>query len=258
MMKLLSIEFKKISSYSTFWVFASLYACLLVLLFLGIATFKLPGMPPTTAANANPYFIFPNLWHTLSYTAGWFNLLLGVLMVILITNEFTFRTVRQNIIDGWTVNDFVLAKILLSLVLAICTTIYVFLIGIVYGLIATPSNSLSNVFGQVSFLLAYFVQSMAYLCFALFMGILFRKAGMGIIFFLLYTILIERIIGWVLPNNISDYLPFHTISHLIDFPVQIIGMPVQDSPLGIHFLFALLYSSIFIAASWLLLKKRDN
>ncbi len=256
MMKLLSIEFKKVLSYSAFWVFISLYAALLLLVFLAFATFKMPGMP-SNMPTSNPLFIFPALWHTLTYVAGWFNLLFGVLIVILITNEFTFRTVRQNIIDGWSVNQFVSAKVLLLVFLALAATIYVFLIGIVYGLIASPSKTGADIFGQMDFVLAYFVQALGYFSFALFMGTLFKKAGMGIIFFLLYTKIIEFLIGLPLPDKIENCLPFHSMSKLISFPIEIPGMSVDTSPLGIQFGFALFYSCLFILGTWLLLKKRD-
>jgi ABC-2 type transport system permease protein len=258
MKKLLSIEFKKIFSYSAFWIFVSLYTALFVLVFFAVAGFKLqgpPGMPSLIS-----YYTFPDIWHTITYIAGWFNLLLGVLIVILITNEFTFRTVRQNIIDGWSVNEFLSAKIVLLVFLAVCTTVFVFIVGMIYGLFSTPSIITPTIiFGQISFVLAYFVQTLAYLCFALFMGTLFKKAGMGIIFFLLYSKIVEPLSGLALPSYIYDYMPFHTISSLIEFPwLKSLGLAVRNSPLGIHFFFAILYSAGFIAATWLLLKKRDN
>lgn len=259
MMKLLSIELKKIKTYPTFWIFIGLYVLLVLMVFCAIPSIKLNGI--ASALSLKSYYTFPDIWHTLTYIAGLFNLLLGILVIILITNEFTFRTVRQNIIDGWSVNNFLFAKINLLVLLAFSTTIFVFIVGIVYGLIESSSTDTASVFKEINFILAYFVQALAYLCFALFMGTLFKKAGMGIIFFLVYSKIVEPIIGWRLPAGIKDYLPFHNISNLIDFPaIKIAGMTVynSESPLGIHFFFTLLYSLIFIFATYLLLTKRDN
>ena len=256
-MRLLNTELRKILSYPTFWVFVILYTLLVLAIFCSIPAIRLPG--PGMMFNLKSYYTFPDIWHTLTYLAGWFNLLLGVLVVILITNEFTFRTVRQNIIDGWTVNEFLSAKVLLMVFMSVCSTAFVFLLGLVYGLFASASISFTAIFNESSFVLAYFVQSLAYLCFALFMGTLFKKAGMGIIFFLLYSKIVEPLMSWPLPDYISDYLPFHTISKLISNPaLQLAGMGEGNSPLGIHFIFAILYSSIFIFATYLLLTKRDN
>jgi len=256
-MKLLSIELKKITSYPTFWVFAVLYLFMVLVVFMVIPSIKLNL--PMWNLSLTSYYTFPDIWHTLTYIAGFFNLLLGVLVVILVTNEFTFRTLRQNIIDGWTVNDVLSAKVYLLIFLSICTTVFVFLLGLIYGLFASPSFEASSIFAQISFVVAYFVQALAYLCFALLMGTLLKKAGIGIIFFLLYSKIIEPLIGWKLPHEISDYLPFHNISSLIDNPAfKLVGVDVSTSPLGIHFVFTLLYSVIFILGSYLLLKKRDN
>jgi len=259
MIKLLSIELKKIIPYPTFWIFAGLYVMMVLLVFCVIPSIHLPG-GPSSLLSVKSYYTFPDIWHTLTYIAGFFNLLLGVLVVILITNEFNFRTARQNIIDGWSVVNFITAKIILIVFLAICTTVFVFLLGMIYGLIASPSMDTTSIFSEISFILAYFVQALAYLCFALFMGALFKKAGIGIIFFMLYSKIIEPLIGWKLPKAISDYLPFHNISSLIDNPAfKLVGISVQNSsPLDIHFLFTLIYSCIFLIATYLLFTKRDN
>jgi ABC-2 type transport system permease protein len=259
MKKLLSIELKKIAPYPTFWIFAGLYVLLVSLSFWFVATVKLNG--PFSMLQTTEYYTFPGIWHMLTYIAGLFNLLLGVLVVLLVTNEFTFRTVRQNVIDGWSVTSFLTAKIILLVFLALCTTIFVFLFGLIYGLIKTSPLDTGSIFTQTNYILAYLVQALAYLCFALFMGTLFRKAGVGIIFFLVYSKIVEPLISWKLPNAISDYLPFHNISKLIDIPAIKLGELTiyhSDSPLGIHFILTLVYSAGFVFATYLLLTKRDK
>ena len=44
---------------------------------------------------------------------SWFNLLIGMLLVILVCNEFSFKTFRQHVIDGNSKADFIVSKILL-------------------------------------------------------------------------------------------------------------------------------------------------
>src|ERR1700733_10125075 len=103
MMKRLSIELKKIMPYPPFWIFIGLYVLLTLMVFCSLPFIKFTG--PASALTLKTYYTFPDIWHTLTYIAGLFNLLLGVLVIILITNEFNFRTVRQNIIDGWSISD---------------------------------------------------------------------------------------------------------------------------------------------------------
>lgn len=256
MKKLLSIELKKIIPYTTFWIMMGIYVVLLFFIFYFVHQVHFGGAG--AAFSLQSYYTFPDLWHTLTYIAGFFNLLLGMLVIILITNEFTFRTVRQNVIDGLSKSNFLVAKLFLILVIALMATLSVFIIGMINGSMQTPDMSASSVFAESDFILAYFVQAIAYMCFALFIGTLVKKAGLAIGVFILYSKIAEPLIGWKLPNGISDYLPFHTISELIQNPaLKLVGISVRESPLGIHFAFALAYSCLFAIGTFLLLTKRD-
>ena len=256
MKKLLAIEMKKVVPYVTFWIMLGIYAFLLFFVFFVLHQIKMGGNLSFFSLQA--YYTFPELWHTLSYIASFFNLLLGMLIIILITNEFTFRTVRQNVIDGLSKMDFLVSKLLLILVIAVAATVLVFIIGMINGLMETDSLTSSIIFEKIDFVLAYFVQAIGYMCFALFVGTLVKKSGLAIGLFLLYSKIVEPLIGWKLPNEISDYLPFHNISGLISNPAfKLIGMSVPESPVGIHFVFTLIYSAAFLGGTYLLMTKRD-
>ena len=256
MMKLLSIELRKVLTYATFWIMLGIYVVMLFMAFFFLKSIKLNG--PLAFFNLQQYYQFPLLWHTLTYVASFFTLLLGILVIILATNEFTFRTVRQNIIDGFSKVDFLSAKLYLIITIALFATLIVFITGIINGLITTDNLNSSIFFDKIAFVLAYFVQAIAYMCFALFVGTLVKKAGLAIGLFLLYSKIVEPLAGWKMPDSISNYLPFHTISGLIQNPAfKLIGIQVPESPLGIHFAFALIYSALFIAGTYLLMTKRD-
>jgi len=256
MKKLISIELKKILPYPTFWIMLGIYVVLLFLLFFFLHELKLGG--PLSLFSLESYYTFPKLWHTLTYLASLFNLLLGTLIIILITNEFTFRTARQNVIDGLSKADFLIAKLLLILGIALFATLFVFIIGMINGVMETQNLTSSMIFEKIDFVFAYFVQAIAYMCFALFVGTLVKKSGLAIGIFFLYSKIVEPLIEWKLPSQISDYLPFHTISSLIQNPVlKLVGMNVGESPLGIHFGFTLFYSAVFLVGTYLLITKRD-
>ncbi len=68
--------------------------------------------PTGFIASSSPYD-FAHTWQTTSYVGGWLLLLPGLLLILLITNEFSFRTHRQNIIDGWARKDFYNVKLAL-------------------------------------------------------------------------------------------------------------------------------------------------
>lgn len=256
MKKLISIELKKISPYPTFWIMLGIYMVLLFLMFFFLRSLKPAG--PLAFLNLDSFYSFPMLWHSLTYVASFFTLLLGILVIILITNEFSFRTVRQNIIDGLSKADFMLAKVYLIIFIALFATFVVFVTGIINGLIVTENLQSSMIYEKMDFLPAYFIQAIAYMCFALFIGTLVRKAGLAIGVFILYSKIIEPLAGWKMPSSISDYLPFHTISSLIQLPsVKLLGITNPESPLGIHFGFTLFYSAVFLSGTYLLLTKSD-
>src|SRR5688500_12038924 len=59
----------------------------------------------------NP-FEFPEVWHTVAFASSIFVFIPAVLIIMFITNEYNFRTHRQNVIDGWSRNQFMAAKII--------------------------------------------------------------------------------------------------------------------------------------------------
>jgi ABC-2 type transport system permease protein len=48
----------------------------------------------------NP-FAFPQTFHTTAYLSSFFTFIPAIVVIMMITNEYMFKTHRQNIIDGW-------------------------------------------------------------------------------------------------------------------------------------------------------------
>ena len=109
MLDLLKIEYKKLIPYSTFWVIFGLFFLFTPIVFYGVGQIKIDILPIDFATMYN----FPAVWNNITYIASWFNLLIGMLFVILICNEFSFKTFRQHVIDGHSKADFIISKILL-------------------------------------------------------------------------------------------------------------------------------------------------
>ncbi|MBK8090248.1 MAG: ABC transporter permease subunit [Chitinophagaceae bacterium] len=59
----------------------------------------------------NP-FEFPEVFRTTAFASSLFVLIPAILVIMLITNEYTYKTNRQNVIDGWSRNEFLIAKFL--------------------------------------------------------------------------------------------------------------------------------------------------
>jgi hypothetical protein len=122
MLDLLKIEYKKLIPYSTFWVIFGLFFLFTPIVFYGFGQVKIDAFPIDFAT----MYKFPNVWNNITYIASWFNLLIGMLLVILICNEFSFKTYRQQVIDGHSKADFIISKILLMSSFSLLSTLYFF------------------------------------------------------------------------------------------------------------------------------------
>ena len=59
-----------------------------------------------------PLYHFPDIWQNLTYISTYFQPILAIIVIISLTNEFSFKTIRQNIIDGFDRKDFLVSKLL--------------------------------------------------------------------------------------------------------------------------------------------------
>lgn len=256
MIKLVKIELQKILAYKTFWIFSILYSVFLLLLFTSFGGVKMNINAKNTAMGM--IYNFPDLWHNLTYLAGWFNILLYMFVILLVTNEFMFKTLRQNIIDGLSKFEVIISKLIVIFLFSLASTLFLIIIAIITGFTLSEKTSADVIFEKTGFLLAFFVQSFGYMTFALFISIIFRRQGLAIIFFLIYAVIIENIIALKLPENISLYLPLETFNNLIKSPfTKIVGGFVPQFPETNFFIASLVYIILFSGASYLVLDKSD-
>ena len=227
MLHLLKIDLKKMASYRTFWVVCGLY-------FLTLGFGAASGMELLKAL-ANlfdsfgeklnidriPLYHFPDVWMNLIWFGGLLKVVLAIMVVISITNEFTYRTLRQNIIDGLSRPEFLISKILTNVLLSFMSVAMIFLIGLVTGMIYSPSIEMNKIFTDLEFFLAYFLEIFFFLSYALMLGILIQRSGLTIIFLLL-----SQMIELIITANLDDYVPgvipyfpMRSIWNLIDFPL---------------------------------------
>src|SRR5579872_6832208 len=103
-------------------------------------------------------FAFPDAWQTISYNSAPFLLILPALLIItLTTNEFTFRTHRQNIIDGWNRKQFVTVKLVELVILAAICTLVVGITTLLFGLVANSLPPGQAIWQDSRYLFFYFV-----------------------------------------------------------------------------------------------------
>ena len=256
MIKLLQIEYKKLLTYTTFWVIFGLFFVFTPIVFYGAGQIKIDGFAIDFATMYN----FPDVWNNITYIGSWFNLLIGMLLVILVCNEFAFKTFRQNVIDGNSKADFIISKILLMTSFALISTTYLFLLGVIFGFSTGGGDFLVD----IKYLLIYFIQALGYMSVGLIIAVLIRSAALSIITFIC-SILAESIIRLLVPDGIDQYFPMKIISNLTPIPTpkgfMVAEMKNAVLPdvmtLNTTLITAVIYVFAFWGISYVILTKKD-
>ncbi len=232
MLKLLKIEWMKIRSYKVFLVFSILYAVALLLvmyLFFEVfqnltSDFRENAMTNSFVEAYNP-FKFPSLWTNAGFFLGMLIYFPAIIIITFCVNEFTFKTHRQNIIDGWSRTEFLTSKLLLIL----CFSVVITLLYILGVLLFSSFANIKFSFDGAEGIARFFLQTFYYLLVAFLCAILFRKSGIAIIVFLLYAIVLENILLGVLNNYFTPtgyFLPLQVVDSLT--PLHILKTDEND------------------------------
>ncbi|MCK9423285.1 MAG: ABC transporter permease [Bacteroidales bacterium] len=275
MIKLLKIEFKKIRTYKIFWILAGLY---FVFLAAGIAMaeFILNNMVdsmnkhlPIPVPHVNIYF-FPDVWQNITFFASIRYILIfpAIIMIILISNEFTFKTVRQNVINGLSKAEFILSKLYIILMISVILTIFLSIGAFIIGISHTSELSTKLIFEKAPFILGFFITILTLQIYGFFFGFIFRNTGLAIALFTLYTFIAEPVLYYflkspiVFKNDISTYLPINAILRVNEYPAipvlkKLMGLNLQESITFGSCMLPLFYSAIMIGLVFWTMKKKD-
>lgn len=266
--KLLSIEMRKIGTYRLFWALILVLAAGLAGAFWGVESFL---QEVTSEARQNSpipipsisLYTFPGIWHNLSYMAGSrvFLLFPAFVIVLLVTNEYTFRTLRQNVIDGLSRDQLVVSKIVFVALLAFFLSLFVAINGLLLGMIHTPVDEWATMLSKSWFLLAYFLEVFGFSMLALMIGFLVQRSifALGILF--VYAVIAEPIAVHYSPEWLKPFLPVNAISHLVELPnsglMRIFGIHFKEYIDIQDVLVTLTWSAIFAGVSIWVIRKRD-
>jgi ABC-type transport system involved in multi-copper enzyme maturation permease subunit len=277
MKRLLSIELQKIWMNKASRVLTLTYFILLSFIAL-IASIKFNiGFFKLHLAEMG-VFNFPFIWHFNTYIAAWLKFFLAIVIVSMMANEYSYGTLKQNLIDGMSKKEFILSKFLTVLAFAFASTVYVFVMSLLLGYSFSSSTEMSIVFSKMEYLLAFFVKLVGFFSFCLFLGILVKRSAFALGFLLVWNI-IEGIAKGILsftvfPENniaaaITQFFPLESMSNLIVEPfsrlslIKTIGtqIGVDDvKDFNVHFssiLIVVAWSLLFTLFSYKLLKNRD-
>jgi len=277
MKRLLSIELQKIWKNKASRVLTLTYFILLTFIAL-IASIKFDlGVFKLHLAEMG-IFNFPFIWHFNTYIAAILKLFLAIVIVSMMANEYSYGTLKQNLIDGMSKKEFILSKFLTILLFALVSTIFIFLLSLILGFSFSSYTEIGIVFSDLDYLLGYFIKLIGFFSFCLFLGILVKRSAFALGFLLVWNI-IEAIAKGILtykifPDSkiaayITQFFPLESMSNLIVEPfsrlsvVKSIGTQIGIENIkdyGVHFysiLIVLAWILIFNLLSYRLLKNRD-
>ncbi len=274
MKKLLKNELTKTLNYASFKVLMTLHFVLFLLVIIIASKIDI-AVPGFSMRNL---FRFPDVWATFAWIASWFNILLAIMVIVLVGNEFSFRTFRQQVINGLSVDDLVIGKGIVIFLIALYSLLLVFLLGSVFGIMFSHNFEFADLFSKSYLLAVYFIQAVGYMIIGMLFAVIFRNNSLSIIMFLLYFIFIEPIIRRFFSPEVRQFFPVKIISHLTpppevlaiasektiensagttSFDFESIGLIPHQLSLFITLLLAIGFIALFVFIIFWVMRKRD-
>jgi len=260
MLRLLNIEWKKLWPYRAFrLLFAAFFLLLVLSLLIGRS---LKGDGNEEINDLFRILDLPNIWNYYLFIATILNIVLGIIVIFVVTNEFSYKTIRQNLIDSMTRGEIYISKLFLVLILTTLSTVVVFLSGIAAGFIYNPGSDLAAVLERSTMTGGYFVACLGTLSLALLIGVLLKRSGLATILFILFIFPIDVILNQgVLKGCCEEYMPVSVLfTGLINFPTKMIQSFGEEAQTKIELMPLLVgfgYIILFNIGTYMLINRRD-
>lgn len=277
MLRLLSIELHKLKYNKSAKVISIVYFILITFIAL-IASIEFKFGDFNFRIADQGIFNFPFIWHFNTWIASILKLFLAIVIVSMMANEYSNRTLKQNLIDGLSKKEFVISKFLTVVLFSFVSTLFVFIVSLILGLIFSDYNEIEIIFSDTEYLFAYFINLVGFFSFCLFIGILVKKSAFALGCLLIWSIIEGIIYGFLkwemfrdtnLVDNIMQLFPLASMSNLIKEPFSRLGAvqsaasqlgEALDKDYSVQFitvLIVLIWTCLFVFGSYAILKKRD-
>ena len=279
MFRLLFIEFHKLRYSKASKVLIIIYFGLLTSIAL-IAAVKIPFFGKTIHLAEQGIFNFPYIWHFNTYVAASLKFFLLLVIVSMMSNEYSNKTLKQNLIDGLSKKEFILSKFYTVISFALISTLFVFIISLLLGLFYSDYNEFAIITFHLEYLIAFFIKLVGFFSFGLFLGILVKRSAFAIGAIVIWWIG-EKVI-WLIAlwcfrtsneamtkaSEVIQWLPLEAMSNLIKEPGSKLGVvKTIASQMGefkknydVEFLdisIVSVWTFLLIFGAFVLLKKRD-
>ena len=218
-------------------------------------------------------FNFPIVWHITTYFSALFKFFFAIVVVSMIGNEYSNKTLKQNLIDGLSKREFILSKFYTIVFFSIISTVIIFILSLVLGLLYSSYNEISIIVREIEFLPAYFLKLLGFFSFCLFLGVLTKRSAFALAFLFVDFILEWIVFGLIvwksnveMATKIQNFFPLTAMSNLIKQPFQRVAMSKfpEKNDLGYDYavyldssIIVILWIAIFILSAYYMIKKRD-
>ena len=279
MLRLLSIEFHKLRYNKASKILSIIYFALLLSIAL-IATIKFEFGDFKLHLADQGIFNFPYIWHFNTYMAAILKFFLLLVIVSMTSNEYSYQTLKQNLIDGLSKKEFILSKFYTVIAFALISTLFVFVVSLTLGILYSDYNEFSIIISDLEYLFAFFIKLVGFFSMGLFFGILVKRSAFAVGAIFVWLILENIFKGYLFwsfkdaesssksVDFIMQFLPGEAISNLIKEPFSRLGaVKTFANTMGKTFgkaeiemsaiLIVSVWTLIFIYLSYALLKKRD-
>lgn len=223
-------------------------------------------------------FNFPFIWHFNSYIAAVLKLFLAIVIVSMMANEYSNRTLKQNLIDGLSKREFIVSKFLTVVLFSLISTLFLFVVSLILGFSFSDYTEIGIVFSDMEYLFAYFIKLLGFFAFCMFVGILIKRSAFALGFLFIWWIfenILNGLLTWKIfrdsniAENIMQFFPLASMSNLVVEPFSRLGF-IQtaadqigselNKDYGVHWyqlLIVIAWTFIFLYLSFYLLKRRD-
>lgn len=268
---LLRIEWLKAVKRRAFWVAVAALA----------AFTALPAIQMVRNARSDPNagFALPESWpEVLGTAAGIGPLFIGVLMILLVAPEFSWRTARQNVIDGLSKERFYAGKVMLLAGLVLLVMAAMVLIGVGGAMLSPGAGGPGFVrSSDIGYMIGLALGMLLFGSAGLMLSMHLHSSGAALGILFLYLFVEEGVARLMLGtgreslSGVAEFLPFNVVEDLGDdlvhYPEVLNEVNADRAERGlaslefldVEFLAvaALAYSAFFLGLSLLNMRRRD-
>jgi ABC-2 type transport system permease protein len=278
MLRLLSIELDKIKRNKAAKVITIVYGSLILGISL-IASYEFDFAGINFRIADQGIFNFPFIWHFNAFMASWLKIFFAIVIVSIVANEYSYNTLKQNLIDGLSKKEFVASKFLAVVLFSVISSLFLFIVSMTLGLVFSDFTEIGIIFSDLQYMVGYFIKLITFFSFCMFLGIWIKRSAFALGFLGVWQVfegMIYIFFSWLknkkdidLIDNVYNLLPLNAMSDLIVEPFTRLGaVQTLASQVGESFdksydvpwhsiVICLVWTTLFVYWSYLILKRRD-